>query len=190
MKQYTLNSKSFLSLLQKADDSAFKVVLDLYHNRLLLFATHYLNSKEDAEDIVQDVFIKLWEKKKQINIKTNLNAYLFSMTRNACLDHLRAAKSKVALNNKEQVDAWINHFSLSNANASNLIEKELEQQIEKAIALLPDKSKNVFIKSRIQGIAHHEISTQLNISSKTVEYHIGRALKHMRLHLQEFLHLF
>ncbi|UOB17137.1 RNA polymerase sigma-70 factor [Abyssalbus ytuae] len=185
------NNETFIYCTNNINEVEFDTIFNLYYDKLLFIAKNYISRPEDAEEIVQDVFIKLWKKKKDLNININLNGYLFKMTKNACLDHLRKKSRQLQKHGHyEQIENWLNYNALSDNNASEIIQKELASQIIEAINILPEKCKHVFIKSRIEGLAHKDISEQLQISIKTVENHIGKALKHMRFHLQEFLHLF
>ncbi len=184
-----ISNSFFIKSINEGDTEAFKVLFELYYAKLLYIAQSYISSKEDAEEIIQDVFLKVWKKRKDIT--TNINGYLFKITKNLCLDYLRSKKYKLSnLNNIVQLEAFINHTALANNEASSILEKELEQVIQNSINLLPDKCKRVFIKSRIDGLKNKEISDELNISIKTVENHMSKAIKHMRLHLREFLSFF
>ncbi|NER13874.1 RNA polymerase sigma-70 factor [Leptobacterium flavescens] len=189
MIRVDINNAIFISLINDGDSKAFETLYKLYYNRLLHLAKSYVGNSEDAEEIVQDALLKVWKKKKKIT--TNINGYLYKITRNSCLDHLRKNKTRIGLyDNFDQKDTWINYISLKDNAASLLIEQELEKQITEAIELLPEKCRRVFIKSRIEGLKQKDISEDLNISINTVENHIAKALKHMRLHLREFLSLF
>ncbi|GAA4271682.1 RNA polymerase sigma-70 factor [Aquimarina gracilis] len=179
----------FIRNINEGNEDAFKILFDLYYGKLLFFAQSYTSSKEDAEEIVQDVFVKAWKHRKKIS--TNINGYLFKITKNACLDYLRSKKYKLSKStNTLQLEALINHNALTDKNATSIIEKELEQKIQVAIDLLPTKCKKVFVKSRIEGLKNKEISDELDISIKTVENHMSKAIRHMRFHLREFLSLF
>ncbi len=110
------------------------------------------------------------------------------LPRNACLDYLRTKKQLLNIeNNLNQLEASINHTAFSDDTASLLIEKELYEAVLKSIDLLPPKCKDVFVKSRIEGLNHKEISKKMDISTKTIETHITKALKHLRVSLREFL---
>ena len=184
-KSAHINNEKFINLINEGDVAAFEILFKLYRPKLIYIASQYISRKEDAEEIIQNVFIKVWSKK---NIQSNLNGYLYSITKNACLDFLRSKKQQLHLdNNLSQLEAAINYTALSDDTASLIIEKELNEAILKSIALLPDKCKDVFVKSRLEGLKHKEISEKMNISTKTVENHITKALKHVRVSLQEFL---
>lgn len=186
---YKISDNNFVECLNEGNKEAFKVLFELYYNKLLYFAQSYISNKEDAEEIIQDVFVKIWEKRKRIT--TNINGYLFKTTKNACLDYLRSKRYKLAISdNMLQLEALINFHALSDKDSLSVIEKELEQKILAGIELLPEKCKQVFVKSRIDGLKNSEISDELDISIKTVENHISKAIKHMRVHLREFLSFF
>lgn len=180
-----IDSKEFITLINNGDVLAFETLFKLYRSKLLYIASQYVSSKEDAEEIIQNVFLKVWTKK---NIQSNINGYLYSITKNACLDHLRSKKQQLQLdNNLAQLEASINYNALSDDSASLIIEKELNVAILKSIDLLPPKCKDVFVKSRIENLKHKEISIEMDISTKTVENHITKALKHLKVTLREFL---
>lgn len=154
-------------------------------------AKNYLTLEEDAEEIVQNVFLKMWENKEQLNRVTNINGYMYSMIKNACLDHLKHVKVKLGYAQTQiQEKAAINYNFLKDDAASKLIEKELEQKILDSVDLLPGKCKEVFMKNRMDGLKRSEIAKELGISLKTVDNHISKALKHMKVHLKDFLMLF
>ena len=171
------------------DDSA--VIFDLYYPRLLFFAKSYLNCHEDAEELVQDVFVKFFSDRESVKVKKNINGLLFTMTRNSCLDFLRKEKRRLYIDdNIQQKEYLINYKAMTDNDSMQMIEEELENQIRIAITQLPKKCRNVFVKSRFEGAKNREIAEDLNISVKTVENHITRALKLMKEKLSDFLYLF
>ncbi|WP_298541457.1 RNA polymerase sigma-70 factor [uncultured Aquimarina sp.] len=184
-----IKNNFFIENLKEGNEEAFKILFELYYAKLLHITKGYISNAEDAEEVVQDVFLKAWKKRKYI--KSNVNGYLFKITKNSCLDYLRSKKYKLSSSkNTIQLEAFINHKALSDEGSSSIIEKELAQKIQLAIDLLPEKCKNVFLKSRIEGKKNREISDELDISVKTVENHMSKAIKHMRVHLKEFLSFF
>lgn len=137
---------------------------------------------------MQDVFMKVWDKIDQIDINKNVTGYLFRITRNTCLDFLRSKRHALALEtNSLQQKNLLNFHALTNNTASTIIENELIILINESVQLLPEKCRLVFIKSRFEGLKHKQISSELNISTKTVENHISKAIKHLKLSLRDYL---
>ena len=167
---------------------AYETLFRLYYDKLLHIAKGYVVSLEDAEGIVQDIFLKVWENKDVFSRMNSINNYLYTMTKNACLDCLKHNKVK----NKFSKTFYENQLAIqyqfiNDEAASSLLESELKKRIEKALKSLPIKCQKVFIKSRFEGMKHSEIAKSLNISKRTVDNHISNALQHMRLHLKDFL---
>lgn len=127
----------------------FNTVYQFFKPKLFVIANSYIPSSEDAEEIVHDVLLKLWEKKEKLQIKSNFTAYVYSMTRNACLDYLRSRKNKLSKElSAEQQEFWLNYSALSDDASSNIIATELQKVVDQAIHQLPEKCQKVFIKSR------------------------------------------
>lgn len=188
-KKSHITKHFFIKNINEGNKEAFKILFELYYGKLLYVAQSYISNKEDAEEIVQDVFLKVWKKRKSIT--SNINGYLFKVTKNSCLDYLRSKKHKLSnTHNIVQLEAFINHNALADNDTSSILEKELEKRIQASIELLPEKCKKVFVKSRVEGLKNREISDELDISIKTVENHMSKAIRHMRLHLREFLSFF
>lgn len=151
-----------------------------------LFMTHYpalvrsayrlLDDRAAAEDIVQDVFCKLWEKKNELHHITSLKSYLFRMVINECLNYIR--KNKAILAREDSYSAFPD--IADNATINNLNVKELEKKVESAVRELPPVCKKVFMLSRYEQFSYKQIAAELNISVKAVEKHIIRALKSLR----------
>lgn len=152
------------------------------HESLVIKAALILNSEEQAADVVQDVFIKLWEKRKSIVITTSIKSYLFRMVSNESISFLRqrAGKRKVEL--QDEINDYANE-----AEESNLETDELKTKIKSAVEMLPTRCKMIFIMSRYKNMSHKEIASMLDISYKTVENQMTKALKHLRLELKEYL---
>ncbi|WP_246146971.1 RNA polymerase sigma-70 factor [Seonamhaeicola marinus] len=175
-------------MLVKGDELAHEALFRLYYGKLLHISKGYLGNVEDAEGVVQNVFLKVWEKKDNFGKVKNISNYLHTITKNACLDFLRHRKVRNTFSDnyyKEKIA--IQSQFIENEAASSIIESELEERINQAINSLPEKCKKVFIKSRFEGLKHAEIADTLQISKRTVENHISNALQHMRLHLKEYI---
>ncbi len=159
-----------------------------YSKPLFYFALKFVE-EEQAKDIVQDVFYKLWED-KSISVTSSLNGLLFTMVKNKCLQHIE--KLKVRENYKHQASTQLKEEEINfyTNEATSLLEQELQDKLEVAISNLPDKCRQVFELSRFQGKMNKEIANELDISIKTVEKHISKALSLIRSELKDYLPLF
>lgn len=187
MRVYNQHNMTELNASMKTIDlkGNFDRVYLLYFSRMFRFAKEYVIQDEDAENIVQDVFLMLWEKKDQIRIDTNLAGYLFTLTKYKSLDFLR---HKVI--QEEFVSEYVLKLqALEQMNYSFSTDAELQLIIDRAIGKLPDKCKDIFIKSRIERKKYREIAEELQISVKTVENQMVIALKKLREELKEYLPL-
>ena len=176
-----LKSKAdhFFDKIKKDDEKALEDLFRHYFPRLFDFAFKITKDQSVAEDIVQDIYIKLWENRKSIVIK-NIEALLFTMVRNLCIDHVKYLKvvseKKIDFQSTAKYEEMY-RIDFIRDQPYILIEKELKEEIEKVINSLPDRCKEVFKLSRIDGLKNREIAEKLNISIKNVERHIARATK-------------
>ena len=157
------------------------------------FALEYVLSEEDAENIVQDVFTELWEKKEILTYNINLVAFLFTSIKNKCIDLLRhrvVVQEAVSVMQEEyQATLRVKLASLELFDQSMLLEQDIERIITEAIDSLPEKCREIFIKSKIEGKKQKEIAEELNISLKTVENQMNIAYKKIRVELKDYLPL-
>lgn len=189
MNQTSSNNLAYL--IREGDEKAFETLYHLYANNLFVIARSYLRDDFLAEEAVQGVFIYLWDKRKDIRVRGNMGGYLFKMVKNRCLDILRKPRKLVSMEDETALlENKINFRALQDREASFLLEEELEKRIEEAVALLPKTCKKVFLKTKMDGLNYKETAEELHISVKTVESHMTKALKHMRVHLREFLSCF
>lgn len=164
----------------------FDKIYVLYYARLHRFAKEYVLDNEDAENIVQDIFLNIWEKKDVLNIRVSLTSYLFSLVKNKCLDFLR--HQLVVDEYKNDLSLKLTALELLNYTLS--AEEDIERIVKEAIDKLPERCRLIFLKSRIEGKKYSEISEELGISVNTVENQISIALKKLRVELKDFLPLF
>lgn len=167
------------------DIKAFEFLFKGYYVKLVFFASKFLNNMEGAEEIVSDTFTYLWEQKAEINITTSTNAYLYKMVQNRCLNYIKHKKIE-----NEYVDYLAKNNLLADfyrTQSEPYLQKELQEQIAKAINELPERCREIFKMSRFEHLKNKEIAEQLNISPKTVERQMTIALEKMRHYLQ---HLF
>jgi len=175
------NEKELLSSLSKGNEEALKFIYQKYWERLFLSAYNVLKDKEACEDIVQEIFIQLWQKKEQLVIKTSLDAYLVSATRYQVFHLIRKGfKRKELFENLEE------RFSTEGADAS-LDVKETQKTIDVVVDNLPEKCKIIYKLSRENHLSYKQIAEQLQISPKTVENQLAIALKRLRNALGSFI---
>lgn len=160
----------------------FQEVFQKYYASLCNYAYSILNDLDIAEDIVQDSFVKIWDKKKDLAGTDNIRFYLFSVVRNGSLTKLSNQK-------KQRFEVLSEAYQMADNSSTPGGEKEetkdLQQLINEALQLLPPKCREVFILCRISRLSYLEVAATLDISVKTVENHMGKALKIIRQFAKE-----
>ncbi|MEX2235500.1 MAG: RNA polymerase sigma-70 factor [Cyclobacteriaceae bacterium] len=146
------------------------------------FAMKFTGDLDDAKNLVHEVLIQLWEKFDSLPEDTNYKSYCYTAVRNKCLNYIRDRKKFVILSNVAEDQMIQTNTALETA--------ELQQKIEGAIASLPEKCRTIFELNRIEGLKYAQIAEKLNISIKTVEAQMSKALGVMKEHLKEFLSIF
>lgn len=170
--------------------SDFERIYKLYYPKMFGFAKNYILADEDAENIVQDVFLVLWERKEELEISCTLTTYLFTLVKNRCLNFLRHKLVEEEYNSQIKEELGFKLYSLESLDYLYQSEDELQERIQKALATLPERCREIFVKSRIEGLKYKEISEELGISVNTVENQMVTALKKLRIELKDFLPLF
>jgi RNA polymerase sigma-70 factor (ECF subfamily) len=168
-------------LRQQANIKEFEQFFQEYYIPVLHYCGTIVKDMDDANDIVQQVFVSMWQKSEEINIHTSARAYLYKMVYNASLDFLK--HEKIKLRHRKEAPEINNVTAFSDKAAEN----ELEEKIELAIAELPERCGKIFRMSRLKNLKYREIATVLNISEKTVENQMGKALKILREALKDYL---
>ncbi len=162
-------------------------------SRLFLFAKEYVLFDEEAENIVQDIFLMLWEKRDALRVDVSLTAYLFTLVKNKCIDFLRhrMVEQMYSENVKHEYNEELNVklFALESFDHNFSSEEDIEILLRNAIDKLPERCRLIFIKSRIEGKKYKEIAEELNLSVNTVEGQISIALKKLREELKDYLPL-
>lgn len=161
-----------LNLIREGDRLAFRHLFEIYFTPLCRFMHLYVRETTIVEELALDIFTYVWENRQTLQIQLSLKAYLFQAARNKCLNTLRQKKLTVRL---EDTD-----LDFAETNVMSLETDELYQLIQEAVMALPDKCKEVFQLSRTENLTNQEIATKLNISVKTVEGQITRALKRIK----------
>ncbi len=171
-------------LKELSDDSkqALEELFNYYYPRLYNFSKAFLKLEDGIDDILQEVFIKIWDNRANIKSGYTFNSYIFTITRNLLLNELRRRLTSEKI--RDQI------LKASVADEYFFFEKieydELKEKIDGLIEKLPGRQREIFKLSRIDGLSHKEISEKLNISTKTVEYHINLSIKYLQDHLKSF----
>lgn len=166
------------------DEIAFRTLFFQFFSPLCVFAHRYIDSWETCEDIVQETFFKIWKNRKNIVIKTSSRNFLITSVKNTSIDYLRKQETE---QNWQQKEIENNTSWYTSGDIYSTI--ELEQMLSAALAKLPDNIRIVFEKNRFEGMTYSQIAAEHNISVKTVESYITKALKHLRVELKDYLPL-
>jgi len=186
-----MNSEMILNDKEKSAD--FEHIYLAYFSKMKYFAKVYVLSEEEAENIVQDVFAELWERKDVLNLPVNLIAYLFTSTKNKCLNYLRhqivckEASDLIQEEHRFAMQASLNSLKLFDQHVFS--EEDTMMILEQALNTLPEKCRQIFIMSKVEGKKQKEIAAELNISVNTVEAQMGTAYKKLRKELKGYIPL-
>jgi RNA polymerase sigma-70 factor (ECF subfamily) len=174
-----------LGRLRQGDADAFTLLFRSYYKDLVLFGGLYLPGQAVCEDIVQSIFLKLWRDRSSLAIETSLKAFLLKSVRNSCLDEIRH------LHIKHEHDSYaITHNILEHVDTENyILYSDLYQQLQQALEKLPDAYREAFEMNRFEGLKYREIAERLDVSERTVEVRISKAIERLRLYLKDFLPL-
>lgn len=165
------------------NEAAFEEVFKKHFRELHAYAFSLLGDWVVAEEIVQEMFLKLWEKGDVLQIRTSVKSYLYKSVYHSSLNYIRNQK----VEQKYQTATAYSRTDHVNVTAQKLVMNELERHLQKALGKLPEKCRAIFHLSRFEELKYQEIANQLNISVKTVETHMGKALKILRKEMKEFL---
>ncbi len=166
--------------MKQGQKEAFEKLFRAYYGPLCIFSSRILEDEIAAEEIVQDFFVKLWEKRRTIQIETSAKNYFFRSVKNLCLNHIKHEQIKLQHARKVISDAESNNYG------DQFLEIDLKKDIQESIASLPEKRREIFRLSREEGLKYREIAEKLNISIKTVEAQMGLAIKSLRDKLKKY----
>jgi RNA polymerase sigma-70 factor (ECF subfamily) len=175
-----IEERGLFKKVQNGDVKSLEVLFDRYYNVLCNFAYLFLKDEECAKEIVSELFINIWQKRKDIVIRESLKSYLYKSVKNAVISRKRKEKKTESL--KGDIDFKNPEFITPE---TLLLQKEFEDKVRELFADLPLKSGLVFRMKRIDGLRYKEISKILNISEKTVENHMGNAIKKIKTILED-----
>lgn len=176
------SDEQLLMQIRQHDEAAFEALYNRYWERLYVAAYKRVFSAEVAEEIVQDFFTSLWLKRHKIEIKVSFEAYVFTAVRYLVLNHLEKEKLRTNYRNKLK----LSHTYVDNSTEELVFLEDLKQNLQEAVAHLPNQCRSVYTLSREKYKTNREIARELGISEKTVENHLTKALRKIRLSLNNF----
>lgn len=176
------DDKQLVASLRKDNQEAFKHLFNLYHKRVYAFAHNILPSAADAEEIVQNVFLSLWNQRKNLLISGSLSSYIFGIARHFIYRQIQ---------NKLRHEAFTEFFLEQNKDFEFITEeqvlfKELSDIMSDAIKKLPERRREIFILSRMEGLSYKEIAQKLEITENTVDTQIRHALDFLRIQISGY----
>lgn len=181
MKPYGNFSDSELAQkIRNSDKAAYQELFERYASRIYQFSVSYLKNNSDAEELVQEVFLKIWEKRETLDQSKNIKAYIFKIAVNAIYDFIR----------KKNIEAVFADFARANFERTtditwhSVIFEEMTTRLTRLIARLPEQQRNVFYLSKDEGLSNDEIAEKLNLSKRTVENHLYRAVSFLKEHFK------
>ena len=175
------NQQFILNELQMGNERAFNFIFIEYYKPLSQFSYSFIKDQDKAESLVQEIFIKIWEKRESLSHIDNILSYMMGMVRNISLDYLRKEKVNLKVFLKVQPEESVN------TTEEELSKNEFEEKLLKSMLKLPERCRIAFELSRFDNLTNKEIAEQMKISVKGVEALIGRSLKILRNELEDFL---
>ena len=175
--------------IRQGDLAAFELLFKKYYVYLRLIAAHIVKNPDDAEEIVSDVFVKLWNNRKEIIISTSIKAYIIKAVQNTSINYLE--KNKMASSLSESLTtfdcsmlSWDSDYPLG-----QLYEKDIQEIMIRCINVLPEGCRKIFLLSRNEDLTYSDIARELRISVNTVKMQIKIALARLREALKDYIHL-
>lgn len=168
--------KELVIRLIEGDYVAFEKIYHIYVRRVYYFALRYLKNSDDTEEMVQEVFTKIWENRANLNPELSFSGYLLTITKNTIFNDNRKK-----VNHYSYCEYVINYLNNSARDLERtIVFKDLMEKVNQSIDNLPPKRQEIFKLSRLQGLSHKEISAKFNISEKTIETHMRLAFKDLK----------
>lgn len=176
----SIPNKELVERIRSGDQDAFEKLFHQYYSKLCVFSNGYVRSLDISRDVVQDVFIKIWDNRDHFYVHQSLKAYLYQAVRNQSLNFLQQKKQKLRL--QERLTRQ-HAMSGGEEGESFLNTEELSQKIWKLVEELPERRRAIFILYRKHGLSYLEIGEVMGITRKTVENQMGKSLQFLREHL-------
>lgn len=173
------------------DIQQFNKLFNEYYDRFIRFAVGYVKEMATAEDIVSEAFTAFWENYSRLSPETNPLAYIMTVIKNKCLNHLQHQMvQQNAVSTLKDHSEWLLRTKISTLEVCDpqfLFSDEIQEIIDHTLKQLPQKTRRIFQMSRVDGLSHNMISVKMNLSQKSIEYHISKTLDLLRSALKDFI---
>jgi RNA polymerase sigma-70 factor, ECF subfamily len=176
-----LTEQEIIEAIRQGNAMAFKQVFDACYEDLCGYAFSILRSTHEAEDIVQGIFMKLWEKRTELDVKQTIRSYLFRSVFNQCMNRLEYVGVRTKYARYKQT------IGSNDAKLPEVFVDELDERIRQAIEKLPSQCRAVFVMSRYEELRYAEIAERLDISVNTIQNHVCKAIKILKQELKDFI---
>lgn len=167
--------------VKKKNKKAFDTLFRKYYARLVRFGVGYVHDHDAAEEIVQELFVKIWNDGSQIEIESSFSAYMYRSVRNLCLNNLKHEEVKEKYRQEQKL------VGDQNVGSENVNIEVFKESLNNAVIKLPDKCREIFVMAKFEGLSYDEIAAYLEVSAKTVENQMGIALKKLRESMVPFM---
>lgn len=171
---YNVDCEEIVAGLKRREETALAVLFDMYYEKMYLFAERYIYDSDKAHDVVQDVFLKIWENAERLVVNMPIHHYLFASVRNGCLNYLRSLQIEDR-NNRKYAEACIE------SNTVDMVDdEEVLQKIKQILDELPDKCREVCLLRFVEGYKYGEIALRLDINENTVKTQLHRGMERLK----------
>ena len=174
--------RELVAKIKAGDANAFSRIFEHYHSKVFRFCHQFVKSSDLADEIVQEVFIKVWKQKNDLDVYKSFGGFLFKVAKNQTIDHLRSQISEISINESISDNLISNNIQAEEA----MIYDDLKKIISASVSKMPEQRQRIFRLSREDGLTHKEISAQLGISPNTVKVNIFKSLKELRHLVSQF----
>ncbi len=182
MNLKSLPDELLLIRLRTGDEAAFREIYQRYWKKLYTIARRKIESLDAVEELVQDIFLKVWERRRELRVE-RLDAYLFTAVRYATINHIKST----LVHEKYANYAYAHLPEASSTTEEQMDLDELIEEVEKQVNGLPEKTRQIFRLNRLEYLSIKEVSAQLNVPERTVEYHLSQAIKSLRIYFRDYI---
>ncbi len=183
--------REITAFVENGNIESFEKFFRFYYARLKKYAFHFLQNEEDANDLVQDVFIQIWTQRESIDIEKNTEAFLFTLVKNKCLNSLKKAiiEEKFIKQQTYLESEKLYHISFTKQKDFKNMEEQMQEELAKAMDLMPERCRTAFHLRWIEGRKQKEIADIMNISMTMVNKHLSKGMEIVRKHIKPDLFL-